>query len=152
MPIEAIEDQDALIEAHHREIALLDLAPAPDVELESLGLISTDRELGRIRRKYRRFELRLTNHRDAPIHYSGYTKAHPVYATNKLVDGEWHPAGPWGWCGTGLAGRELGPGESVVFFLTPTVDDFPLRVGIGLYREPGDEDRRVVWSETVDLR
>ena len=60
------------------------------------------------------FTFKITNDSNDVMSYQGYSDDEPRYFTSELVDGEWIPRVTL-WCGTGMKGHLLEPGESVVF-------------------------------------
>ncbi|MCG8598992.1 MAG: hypothetical protein MI807_02520 [Verrucomicrobiales bacterium] len=60
------------------------------------------------------FTVTIANASDETIAYEGYFSNEPQYFTSELVDGAWTPR-PNLWCGTGMWGLLLEPGDRVTF-------------------------------------
>jgi hypothetical protein len=60
------------------------------------------------------FTFTISNDSDETIAYEGYFSDEPQYFTSDFVDGAWLPRTNL-WCGTGMEGHLLKPGEEVTF-------------------------------------
>ncbi len=60
------------------------------------------------------FTVTISNDSDETIAYEGYFSDEPQYFTSEFVDGAWLPRTNL-WCGTGMEGHLLKPGEEVTF-------------------------------------
>ncbi|MEM1452200.1 MAG: hypothetical protein AAF957_17310 [Planctomycetota bacterium] len=116
---------------------------ANDVRLEVVRRVPVETETRPGQRVVRRYELRLANDGDRPIHYFGYSMDNPVFDRHRLVDGEWKNA-IGGWCGTGLYRRELRPMEEVAFMVWVPEDEVPFRIALSLVDPLDPRTSRVV--------
>ena len=60
------------------------------------------------------FTIKIRNDSKEPMSYQGYFSDDPEYFTSEFVDGAWEPR-PELWCGTGMEGHLLKPGDEVTF-------------------------------------